>query len=385
MTDHWLMLGVAALLLRMGFALYAAGIVRSKNTISALFRSMVEIAVGFLAFCMVGERFLWGSGNISSQLKPESLFLGGIFLIGPAVVSGAALERSKVVLGIVAAVVMAGIITPIIWKVPQWAWFRDRGLVDQAGAIAIHVSAGFAALAAAIALGPRVGKYNRDGSTNAMLGHNHPVAIIGIFLILATWIPYVAGLDGDHAITAALNAMLAASAGVVGSAIYSSIRYGRQDVFLVYAGMMGSLVAISAGAGLFDPAMAAAIGFVSGMVVPYLVVSIDMIWKIDDPAGGITIHGLAGILGVIAAAFLLPAGNSGYRFDRLEAALAALAIVGIGTFCVTAVIFFALRATVGIRVREADEFDGLDLAEYDLNAYPDFQQTTIKSYHLREM
>jgi Amt family ammonium transporter len=384
MAEHWVMLGVVALLLRMGFALYVAGIVRSKNTISALFRSIVEIAIGFLAFWIVGERFLWG-WTISSPLRPESLFLAAIFLIGPAVVSGAALERSKVILGVVAAALMAGIITPIAWKLPQCTWFRDHGLIDQAGAIAIHVSAGFAALAAAIALGPRIGKYNRDGSTNAMLGHNHPVAIVGIFLILAMWIPYVAGLDQDHAVAAAFNTMLAASAGVVGSTIYCSIRYGRQDVFLVYAGMMGSLVAITAGAGLFDPPMAAAIGFVAGMIVPYFVVRIDMIWKIDDPTGGITIHGLAGILGVVAAAVLLPGNNSGRRIERLEAAFAALAIVAIGTFCVTAVIFFALRAAVGIRVREADEFDGLDLSEYDLNAYPDFQQTTIKSYHLREM
>jgi Amt family ammonium transporter len=385
MTDHWVMLGVAALLLRVGFALYAAGIVRSKNTISALFRTIVEIAVGFLAFWMVGQRFLSGSVTDVRAVNPESLFLGGIFLIGPAVVSGAALERSKVLLGVAAAALMAGVITPLAWRLLQSTWFRDHGLVDQAGAIAIHVSSGFAALAAAIALGPRIGKYNRDGSTNAMLGHNHPLAITGIFLMLAMWIPYLAGFDADHALAAAFNAMLAASAGVVASVIYCSIRYGRQDVFLVYAGMLAGLVSITAAAGLLNPIKAVSIGAGAGIIVPYFVVRLDMIWKIDDAAAGITIHGLAGILGVIVAALLVPREPPAARIERLEAAGAALAIIGLGTFCITAAIFFALRATAGIRVRESDEFDGLDLSEYDLNAYPDFQQTTIKSYHLREM
>ena len=263
----------------------------------------------------------------------------------------------------------------LVWG--AWAGGSGGGDIDS-------FSGGLAALVAALALGPRLGKYNRDGSTNAVLGHNHPLAAVGIFLILLMWIPYVVAFAPDNGEVAAFNAVLAASAGVVGAAIYCAIRYGRQDVFLVYAGMLGALVAISAGAGLVNPPIAAIIGAAAGVLIPYFAVKIDMVWKIDDPAGGIAIHGIGGILGAVAVALLLP-GPTAQRIGRVEAAGVAIAAIGALTAGGAALVFFALRATVGIRVREADEFDGLDLAEYDLNAYPDFQQTTIKSYHLREM
>jgi Amt family ammonium transporter len=383
MIDHWVMLGVAALLLRVGFALYAAGISRSKNTISALFRAVVEIAVGFLAYWILGSEISGSWRQITHSLGPEALFLGGIFLTAPAIIAGATVERSRPILGIAAAVIMPGLVTPVAWRLLQSKWFVEHGLIDQAGAISIHFSAGLAALMAVLALGPRLGKYNRDGSTNAVLGHSHPLAVIGIFLILTMWIPYVAAFALNPA-DAAFNVVLAGSAGVVAAVIYCSIRYGRQDVFLVYAAMLGAIVSITAGAGSIDPPIAAAIGAAAGIIVPYFVVRLDMIWKIDDPAGGITIHGLCGLFGSLAVA-LLASGTVAQRAQRLEAAVTALAMVGLLTVCVTGGIFFLLRATAGIRVREADEFDGLDLAEYDLNAYPDFQQTTIKSYHLREM
>jgi Amt family ammonium transporter len=183
---------------------------------------------------------------------------------------------------------------------------------------------------------------------------------------------------------AAFNAMLAASAGTISAACYCSIRYGRQDVFLVYAGLLGGLVSVTAGAEMLQPAFAALIGAVAGIIVPYFVVKLDMVWKIDDPAGGITIHGISGILSALGVA-VLAHGSSEEKSARLVAAAAALGVVALITGVLAGLVFFLLRATLGIRAREADEFDGLDLAEYDLNAYPDFQQTTIKSYHLREM
>lgn len=245
MVDQWVMLGVAGLLLRVGFALYDAGVVRSKNTISVLFRAIVEIAVGFLAYCVLGAGIIRSWKEIFHPIGPEALFLGGIFLIGPAIIAGATVERSRAVLGMAAAGLMAGVVTPVGWRLLESGWFGEHGLVDQAGAILIHFSGGLAALVAALALGPRLGKYNRDGSTNAVLGHNHPLAAVGIFLILLMWIPYVVAFAPDNGEVAAFNAVLAASAGVVGAAIYCAIRYGRQDVFLVYAGMLGALVAIS--------------------------------------------------------------------------------------------------------------------------------------------
>ncbi len=294
MLDTWVMFGVAALLLRAGFALYAAGISRSKNTISCLFRATVEIAVGILGYWLIGSAIRGSWHEIAHPMGSAALFLAATFLIGPAVVSGATLERGRAVVGIASAILLPGILTPLAWRLLQWNWLVSRGFVDEAGAIFIHVSAGLFAAVAAIAIGPRLGKYNRDGSTNVILGHNLPLASGGILLIFAMWIPYVAGFASDGNV-AALNAVLAAAAAVVAAAIYCVARYGRSDVFLVFAGLLGGLVAITAGADLLTSSQAVAIGAVAGIIVPYAVVKLDMFWKIDDPAGGIAIHCIGGI------------------------------------------------------------------------------------------
>ncbi len=253
------------------------------------------------------------------------MFLAAIFLVGPAVVSGATLERGKAIVGILAAVLLPGFLIPFGWKLLQCNWLVSRGFVDEAGATFIHVSAGLFAAVAAIAIGPRLGKYNRDGSTNVILGHNLPLASGGILLIFAMWLPYVAGFAANGA-DAAFNALLAAAAGVVAAAIYCIVRYGRSDVFLVFAGLLGGLVAITAGADLLTPSEAVAIGAVAGIIVPYAVVRLDMFWKIDDPAGGIAIHLIGGIWSAVAVAALAP-GNWEMRLRRLGAEGIGLGII----------------------------------------------------------
>jgi len=377
------MFGVAALLLRIGFALHSAGISRSKNTISCLFRATVEIAVGILAFWLIGSAIHGSWREIAHPRGSTALFLAATFLIGPAVVSGATLERGRAIVGIASAILLSGILTPLAWKLLQWNWLVSRGFIDEAGAIFIHVSAGLTAAIAAIAIGPRIGKYNRDGSTNVILGHNLPLASGGILLIFAMWIPYVAAF-ASYGADAAFNAVLAAAAAIVAAAIYCIARYGRSDVFLVFAGLLGGLVAITAGADLLTPSLAVVVGAVAGLIVPYAVVKLDMFWKIDDPAGGIAIHCIGGIWSALAVAVLAP-GTWDQRIGRIGVEAIGLGMVVVLTLAASCLVFFILRATVGVRLSEADEFEGMDLAEYDLNAYPDFQQTMIKSYHLREM
>ncbi len=383
MNDLWVLFAVAALLLRAGFALNLAGISRSKNTVSTLFRAMMEIAIGILAYWAIGGAIHGSWRELGNPRGSNTLFIAATFLIGPAVIAGAALERSRTVVCIASAAMMPGIVTSLAWKILQCNWIVQTGFIDEAGATYIHFSAGIAAAVIALALGPRLGKYNRDGSTNAVLGHNLPLATMGILLIFIMWIPYVAGyaVDGPQA---ALNAVLAASAGLLAASVYCSVSYGRQDVFLVYAGMLGGLVSVTAGADRLIPLAAVAVGAIAGIIIPYAIVRIDLVWKIDDPAGGIAIHGLGGIWSALAIAMLAP-GSWSQRAGRFCGEAIALAIVGALTLAIAGIVFMILRATVGIRLREADEFDGLDLSEFDLNAYPDFQQTTIKSYHLREM
>jgi ammonium transporter, Amt family len=383
MNDLWVLFAVAALLLRAGFALNLAGISRSKNTVSTLFRAMVEIAIGILAYWAIGAAIHGSWRELGNPRGSNALFVAATFLIGPAVIAGAALERSRTVVCIASAAMMPGIVTPLAWKILQCNWIARTGFIDEAGATYIHFSAGVAAAVIALALGPRLGKYNRDGSTNAVLGHNLPLATMGILLIFIMWISYVVGYAADGP-RAALNAVLAGSAGLLAASAYCSISYGRQDVFLVYAGLLGGLVSITAGADRLIPLAAVAAGAIAGVIIPYVIVRLDLVWKIDDPAGGIAIHGLGGIWSALAVAILAP-GSWSQRADRLCGEAIALVVVGALTLAIAGAVFLVLRATVGIRIREADEFDGLDLSEFDLNAYPDFQQTTIKSYHLREM
>jgi Amt family ammonium transporter len=384
MIDPWLMLGAAALLLRAAFAIYVAGLSRSKNTASTLFRSVVEIAFGLLAWWAIGAAIHGSWQEIAHPVGSASLFIAATFLLPPAIVSGATVERSRSIVPIAAALLLPGLLTPILWKILQSNWLVTNGFIDEAGATFIHFSAGCAALVACIAVGPRIGKYNRDGSTNAIVAHNLPLASVGLLLIFIAWLPYVAGYASASPADAALNASLAAAAAVVAAFIYCAIRYGRQDIFLVYAALLGGLVSITAAPDLLTPSRAVFVGAVAGLIIPFAVVKLDMNFHVDDPAGGIAIHGIGGILGALAIALLQP-GSFSQRFDHLGAQLIALIVVAVITLAAAGGVFFGLKLVTRIRCSEADEFEGLDLSEYDLNAYPDFQQTTIKSYHLREM
>jgi Amt family ammonium transporter len=383
MTERWVFLAAAALLLRCGFALYLAGISRSKNVVSALFRSVVEISAGILAYVVIGAAIGSSWREIGRASQPQAAFVAATFLIGPAVIAGAALERSRMAVGIGAAVLMAGVVSPLAERLLRWNWIAQSGFSDQAGAIFIHFAAAMGALVATLFIGPRVGKYNRDGSTNAIPGHNLPMAAMGILLIFVAWIGYAAGW-AENPPAAAMNVLLSASAGALAAALYCSVMFGRQDVLLVFAGLLAGLVSVTAGADRLLPVWAILAGALAGVLTPYAIVRLDLVWKVDDPGSGIAIHGLGGLLSALLVALLAP-GAWSQRAGRLSAAIAALAIVGALALVLAGVMFAILRATIGIRVRESDEIEGLDLSEYDLNAYPDFQQTTIKSYHLREM
>jgi ammonium transporter, Amt family len=370
MIDPWLMLGAAALLLRAAFAIYVAGLSRSKNTASTLFRSVVEIAFGLLAWWAIGAAIHGSWQEIAHPVGSASLFIAATFLLPPAIVSGATVERSRSIVPIAAALLLPGLLTPILWKILQSNWLVTNGFIDEAGATFIHFSAGCAALVACIAVGPRIGKYNRDGSTNAIVAHNLPLASVGLLLIFIAWLPYVAGYASASPADAALNASLAAAAAVVAA--------------FIYAALLGGLVSITAAPDLLTPSRAVFVGAVAGLIIPFAVVKLDMNFHVDDPAGGIAIHGIGGILGALAIALLQP-GSFSQRFDHLGAQLIALIVVAVITLAAAGGVFFGLKLVTRIRCSEADEFEGLDLSEYDLNAYPDFQQTTIKSYHLREM
>ncbi len=281
-----------------------------------------------------------------------------------------------------------------------WAktgWLAKMGFHDLGGASFIHVAGGLCAAVGAIAVGPRSGKYNRDGSSNAIPGHSIPLACAGGILMLAGWALYLAGLANPLLATdpigiaaihriglLAMNVLVAGCAAGAMAMVFCQMRYGKGDVHLIYASVLGGLVAISAGADAMPSWAAALVGGVAGVLVPLAILSIDLAWHIDDPSSGIAIHAVAGAWGVLAAGLFVPAASAWAKLRMIGVQTLGLAAVSVATLAVAGITFAIVGRVSRLRIGEADEFDGLDLAEHDVGAYPDFQQTTIKSYHLRE-
>lgn len=405
MGGEWAILALltAGLLARVGILLWAVGTARSKTAASSITRQMLDLCVAALAVWAVGYALLMHGQNGILGLSPALLVginspaPGGpqaaeplAYMLLALLASGAAVtglaERSRFLAVPVASFFVAGVIVPIAALWTWRGWLGDLGFIDTAGAGAAHVVAGGFALVAAVMVGPRMNKYNRDGSANVILGHSLPLAMAGAGVMIVGWVPYALGIGLLHragSFALPLNVLLAAAAGGVAACLYAQLRFNKADPILLAMGIMGGLVSITASAGMVGSAAAVVIGAVAGVLVPLVTIVLDTRFRVDDPAGVVAIHGAAGAWGLIATGIFLP-GTPDERLALVGVqALGLLSILGLAV-AVGLLVMLALKATRRLRAREADEFDGLDLAEHDVNAYPDFQQTMIKSYHLRE-
>lgn len=392
--------GLAVLLLRAGMALHVSGLSRSKNSAGAILRAVADLCVAVLAFWLIGAAVmnarvqLVAAGALRleglGELLPAALFFWlCVMSLAPAIAGGVVGERSRFLPMLALPLLLAAIAVPLCAAWAMGGWLARQGFIDLAGASFIHVVAGTCGLVAAILVGPRQGKYNRDGSANAIPGHSLTLASAGVLLMLVGWVGCLAGFSLLSARSTsigavALAALLAAAAGGLSSMLLCRVRYGKADIHLTYAGLLCALVAISAGAGTISPGAAVLVGAVAGLLAPTATLAIDLTWRIDDPSNAVAVHAIGGAWGLIATALFLPDAGLLPRLKVLGAQTLGLA-VAVTLACVLALIVLAtLKRVVGLRSREADEFDGLDLAEHDIGAYPDFQQTMIKSYHLRE-
>lgn len=393
-----LLLTIVALLMRVGLAMQVSGLSRSKNAGGATLRVLFDMVVATLVFWAFGASVLLvapGSAQwidtsrllgIGQPMDGRSLFYLTMILLASGIAVGAVVERSRFFVGIVAPLLLAGLIVPVLGRWTWNGWLTDRGVLDVGGAGAVHVAGAVVALVIAKLVGPRGNKFNRDGSSNMIPGHNLPMATIGYFVMLVAWVPYLLGaalLHGGNVAPVAMNVLLSGSAGALSGLLVGKIRYGKPELMLTFAGLLTGLVAVSAGAGNIPSWGAVLTGAVAGLIVPTIITWLDLRLRIDDPAGLIAIHLTGGAWGLVAAA-LFHSTPLALKFKALGAAGLTLGAVVVFTLVVSGVVFGLLHKTVGLRSKEVDEFDGLDLAEHDLNAFPDFQQTTIKSYHLRE-
>lgn len=397
--DAMIGLGAACLLIRLGLVLYRAGLLRAKNAGGSVLRVFTDFCVSTLALWAVGAAILLQSNNAVFGIDPKLLafakggtgslfFLVTVVLVGTGIVGGAVAERARFFPLCATSVLMAALVIPMG---ANWAWFgwlARLGFIDVGGGTWLHLSAALCAAAGAVMVGPRTGKYHHDGSASMIPGHNLPLAGAGVAATLAGWAPYLVGCvlfvhPESSAGAAAAGTLLAGAAGGLGGLLYGHYRYGKPDVILTLFGLLGGLVSAAAGAGRLGAPASVLVGAVAGVLVPMSAVWIDLIGRIDDPVGVIAVHGVGGLWGTLAAGFLSH-GTAAHRVVQTGIQLMGILAVGALSFALSLGLFALLKASIRLRVSEADEYDGLDLAEHDIGAYPDFQQNTIKSYHLRE-
>ncbi|MFW6058768.1 MAG: ammonium transporter [Phycisphaeraceae bacterium] len=417
-NNLWIMIaGCLVFLMHLGFATLESGLTRAKNNVNILFKNSMIICIGILMYALIGFALMYpgefngviGFGGFSFlALGPHSLgdaslftpegyeldmtvftdfFFQAMFAATAAtIVSGAVAERIKLAPFLIFTVLFVGVSYNITgsWK---WGagWLDALGFYDFAGSTIVHSVGGWGALVGAWMLGPRLGKYRKDGGINPIPGHNMTLATIGVLLLWFGWFGFNGGsvLSADPGLVSLtlVTTAIAAAGGGVAAGLTSWVVGSKPDITMALNGILAGLVGITAGADQMAVWEAGVIGLVAGALVYFSVVMIDSVLKVDDPVGAISVHLVCGIWGTLAVGlFGAKAGLAqlGYQF---------VGIVAMGAFTAVfaAVVLGVLKATVGLRVSEHEEIEGLDLGEHDMAAYPDFQPTFIKSYHAREI
>jgi Amt family ammonium transporter len=392
MNDSMLVFfGVGALVMRLGTALYLGGMCRAKNAGGAMFRHIADLLVTILCAWAIGDAVFAGDNRLLvgwGRVDPGLAMLVAVTLIATGIVVGAVSERSRFMPMLVVSAVTAAIIVPLGWR---WAWgwmSQDLRFIDIGGASFAHCAGAAIGLVAIKFVGPRLGKYNHDGSSNVVPGHFIPMGAAGVLTVAIGFFPYMLGCNamrGESSVSlVAADLFCAAAAGGLAGMSFGWFRFSPGDTYLTYCGFLGGLVAVSGCAGRIDTLAAVAIGIVAGVVVPFMSIRLELHHKVDDPSAMVAIHGVGGALGTLAAGLSLTGYGILGRVEQVGLQLAGLLVIIALAAAASAFTFFILARVTNIRLGEADEFDGIDLAEHDLNSYPDFQQTTIKSYHLRE-
>jgi Amt family ammonium transporter len=391
----------AALIFQMegGFALLEAGFVRSKNAVSIIAKVMIDILFGGVAFYLVGFGIAYGKSNgywaFDFGITKDDLGLGltisnslfwfiqmGFAVAAISIVSGGVAERMKMWSYAVFVTIFCAVMYPLAahWVWNPNGWLAVQGFNDFAGSAAVHAMGGFAALAGAIVLGPRLGKYNEDGSINAIPGHNLTLSAVGAFMLWFGWFGFnpgsTLGAVGKWELigSVATNTFLASAAGGISTICYTFLRYKKVDITMVINGVLAGLVAITAGCNVVSPNSALIIGLVAGTLVDMAVVIIDN-FKIDDPVGAIAVHGINGFFGTIAVGLfsekngLFITGETG----QLIIQFIGVAVISVFSFVLTFTIFKVLKATMGIRLSHKAESAGIDAVEFGVESYTTFE------------
>lgn len=388
-----------------GFAALEAGFIRSKNSLNIIMKVLMDCTVGMLGYFLLGFALMYGLdrfgviGSSGFLLKGDMGHLGlkiplyaywlfqAAFAVAMAtIVSGAVAERMKFAPYIVFSFVATVLIYPVaghwVWGVD--GWLNKLGMMDFAGSAVVHSLGGWASLAAVLVLGPRSGKYGKDGSANVIPGHNLPLAALGAFILWFGWFGFnpgstLSGLDLNIA-RIALNTNLAAAAGGTAAALFTMYQFGKNDPSMTINGALGGLAAITAGCAYVEPVSAMVIGGVAGVLIVFAVPFFDSI-RADDPVGAIAVHGVCGTFGTIAVGIFAEKGGLLYGGGLSLLGVQTLGVLAVSAwgFAATFGLFSALKATVGIRVTVDEEIAGLDIGEHGMTAYNDLEVNPLKT------
>ena len=396
-NNLWMMVATfLVFIMHLGFATVETGLTRAKNCVNIMFKNTLIPALGLLTYALIGFNLMYpgfspdgggewfgfagfglsmpdGGGtsayNVGYTYWTDFLFQGMFAATAATIVSGAVCERIKLSSFLIFSTVYVALIYPWVgsWKW-GYGWLHDLGFHDFAGSTLVHSVGGWAALAGAILVGPRLGKYV-NGKIKPIMGHNLPLVVIGVFLLWLGWFGFNGGsvLSADPALVSyvLVTTSLAAAAGVVGAMLTSWTVQKKPDLSMVLNGCLAGLVGITAGADVVSVPAAVLIGTVAGVLVVLSVLFFDRI-RIDDPVGALSVHLVCGIWGTLAA---------GIWGDGKSLGVQALGVVAYGVTCFAAAmaIFGILKATIGLRVTREEEISGLDVGEHGMEAYPDFQ------------
>jgi len=399
-NNVWMMICTALVFfMHLGFSFLEIGLTRQKNTINILFKNFFVITIGILLYALGGFNLMYpgfdegsmgilkfagfGIGAPEGGMTPgyadggytwwtDFLFQAVFAATAATIVSGAVAERIKLGGFMLFTILYVGLVYPIIGS---WKWgggFLDGlGFYDFAGSTLVHSVGGWAALIVIYFLGSRIGKFNSDGSPNAIPGSNIPLSAAGVLILWLGWFGFNGGsvLSADPELTSLtlVTTCLAASAGGVSSALMSNLLYKNFDLTMFMNGVLGGLVGITAGADQMGPTSAILIGAIAGVILVFGISLLDKL-KLDDPVGAIPVHLICGIWGTLAVGIFGAMASVEQFINQL------IGVGIIGAFsCITAIIIvFIVKATVGLRVSKEEELKGLDISEHSMDAYADF-------------
>ncbi len=398
-NNTWMLVATfLVFIMHLGFATLESGLTQAKNTVNILFKNMSIIAIGILTYAVCGFNLMYpgefngffgfaglgistGAEGLTPAYNPgytywtDFIFQAMFAATAATIVSGAVAERIKLSSFLVFSTIYVALVYPIVgsWT---WGggWLADKNFHDFAGSTLVHSVGGWAALVGAYTLGPRLGKYSRNGKIKPILGHNMPLATIGVFLLWFGWY----GFNGGSVLSADPGAVsfvfvtttLAAAAGVIGAMGTSWIISKKPDLSMILNGSLAGLVGITAGADCISPMYSVIVGLIAGAIVVVAVIQLDKM-KIDDPVGAISVHLACGIWGTLAVGIF----STDYQLGTQAIGVGAYAL-----FCFVGanIIFQVIKLVLGLRVSEEEEILGLDIGEHDMESYAGFQIFTVE-------